>query len=81
MLLLFTKKDPLNKENYRPVSLLSLLSKVFERLLHKQIETVMSNKLSNKLSGFRKNYKTQYCLTCYRNGKWKIEVEKHTWQR
>ena len=33
------KKDPLNKENYRPVSLLSHMSKVFERLLHKQIET------------------------------------------
>ena len=32
------KKDPLNKENYRPVSLLSHMSKVFERLLYKQIE-------------------------------------------
>ena len=60
---IYKKKDPLNKENYRPVSLLSHMSKVFERLLHKQIETFMSNKLSNKLSGFRKNYKTQYCLT------------------
>ena len=39
------------------------MSKVFERLLYKQIETFMSNKLSVKLCGFRKNYNTQYCLT------------------
>ena len=47
----------------RPVSLLLHMSKVFERLLDKQIETFMSNKLSIKLYGFRKNYNTQYCLT------------------
>ena len=76
MLSLFTKKGPLNKENCRPVSLLSHMSKVFERLLHKQIETFMSNKLSNKLSGFRRNYNTQYCLTY--NAR---EMEKHTRQR
>ena len=75
MLFLFTKKDPLNKENYRPVSLLSHMSKVFERLLHKQIETFMSNKLSNKLSGFRKNYNTQYCLN-YMLEKWKNTLDK-----
>ena len=33
------QKDPLNKENYKPLSLLSLVSKVFERLLYKQIVT------------------------------------------
>ena len=75
MLSLFTKKDPLNKENYRPVSLLSHMSKVFERLLHKQIETFMSNKLSNKLFGFRKNYNTQYCLT-FMLDKWKDTLDK-----
>ena len=39
------------------------MSKVFERILYKQIETFIGNKLSTKLSGFRKNYNTQYCLT------------------
>ena len=72
---IYKKKDPLNKENYRPVSLLSHMSKVFERLLHKQVKTFMSNKLSNKLSGFRKNYNTQYCLT-YMLEKWKNTLEK-----
>ena len=32
------KKKVLNKDNYRPVSLLPYMSKVFEKLLHKQIE-------------------------------------------
>ena len=64
MFSLFTKrKDPLTKESYWPVTLLSHMPKVFERLLYKQIETFMNNKLSIKLSGFRKNYNTQYCLT------------------
>ena len=29
---IFKKKNPLNKENYRPVSILSRMSKVFERI-------------------------------------------------
>ena len=72
---LFTKKTPLNKENYRPVSLLSHMSKVFERLLYKQIEIFMNNKLSIKLSGLCKNYNTQYCLA-YMLEKWKSTLDK-----
>ena len=75
MFSLFTKKDPLNKENYRPVSLLSHMSKVLEILLHKQIETFMNNKLSIKLSYFRKNYSTQYYLT-HMLEKWKSTLDK-----
>ena len=39
----FKKKDPLKKENYRPVSILSAISKIFERLMQKQIEGYMEN--------------------------------------
>ena len=35
----------------------------------------MSNKLSNKPSGFRKNYNTQYCLI-YMLEKWKNTLDK-----
>ena len=38
------KKDPLNEEKSRFVSLLSHMYKVFDRLLYKQIETIVSNK-------------------------------------
>ena len=38
------KNAPLNRENYRPVSLLSHMPKVFERLPYKQVEAFTSNK-------------------------------------
>ena len=40
----FKKKDPLDKTNHRPVSVLPPVSKIFERLMQKQINT--KNKLS-----------------------------------
>ena len=36
------KLDPLQKENYRPVSLLLHISKIFERIIHKQITNYMA---------------------------------------
>ena len=45
----FKKEDPNNKANYRPISLLPIISKIFERVLFEQIE-----KFSPKLCGFRK---------------------------
>ena len=38
----------------RPVSILPHMSKVFERILYKQIYTFMSTKFSPYLCGFRK---------------------------
>ena len=57
----FFKKDDLDKEMYRLVSVLSHVSKVFERIMHQQIEDLMKDKLSNLSAGFRKNYSTQHC--------------------
>ena len=56
------KEDSLNKENYRPVSILPRLSKVFERILYKQIDSFMKNNFSFYLCGFRKNHNGQYSL-------------------
>ena len=57
------KKDGMNdKQNYRPVSTLSNISKVFEKLIYSQINTYMSDKLSKYLTGFRKNHNTQHAL-------------------
>ena len=58
----FKKNDDLEKENYRPVSVLPHMSKVFERIMYTQIESFMEYKLSELLTGFRKNRSTQYCL-------------------
>ena len=59
---IFKKEGSLNKENYRPISILSHLSKVFERILYKQIDSFMKNKFSPYLCGFRKNHTAQYSL-------------------
>ena len=43
---LYKREDPLKKENYRLVSLLPHVSKVFERIIYKQINIYMQDKLS-----------------------------------
>ena len=51
------------KDNYRPISILPSVSKVFERQMYNQIYSYMSKYLSPFLGGFRKDYSTQQCLT------------------
>ena len=46
----------------RFVSILSHVSKVFQRIMYMQIGTFMRDKLSKLLTGFRKNHSTQHCL-------------------
>ena len=62
---IFKKKDDLDKENYRPVSVLPHVSKVFERIMYHQINDYMKDKLSKQLTGFRKNHSTQHCFELY----------------
>ena len=56
------KKTALDKTNYRPVSVLSPVSKIFERLMQKQINEYIKNKLSPYLCGHRNGFSTQYAL-------------------
>ena len=56
------KDEPTNKENYRPVSVLPLLSKVFERLLYDQLSEYLEKFLNTLLCGFRKAHSTQHAL-------------------
>ena len=56
------KEDRLSKSNYRPVSILPTLSKVYEKLLHPQIYTFFNNIFSKFLCGYRKGHSTQHCL-------------------
>ena len=43
---IFKKDDPLKSKNYRPLSVLPVVSKVFERLSHKQISLPVEKYLS-----------------------------------
>ena len=56
------KDDFTDKNNYRPVSILSVTSKVFERLMYRDIACHIEKYLSSKLGGFRKGYSPQLSL-------------------
>ena len=58
----FKKGDRNSKENYRTVSILLNISKIFERYMFCQICSFMDPYLSEQQCGFRKGYSPQYCL-------------------
>ena len=59
---LFKKGVPFDKTNYQPVSFLSHISKVFERIIYNQINEYIEPFLSKVLTGLRKNHNTQHSL-------------------
>ena len=69
---IYKREDPELPENYRPISITGVLSKVFEKLLYKQInEYLIPQKLlSNTQFGFRTSYSTidaiLYCTEAFR---------------
>ena len=58
----FKKGDRLDKANYRPVSILSAPSKIFERLIFSQVNNFMDPKLSIYQCGFRQGTNAQNCI-------------------
>ena len=56
-----TKEQSLSK-NYRPVRLLPVISKLFEKTMYKQIMVYIETFLSPYLFGFRKRHCTEQCL-------------------
>ena len=71
----FKKEDELSKENYRPVSVLSHASKIFERIVFNQLNLLFESWFSSQLTGFRKNHSTQNALLNMIE-KWKQALEK-----
>ena len=58
---LFKKDDPTTVNNYRPISLLNSISKIFEKVIHQQLNSYL---LKNTLPygsqyGFRSNHSTE----------------------
>ena len=61
---IYKKNDKTKCENYRPISLLSNLSKIYERTMHTRIYNFLetSNALYKFQFGFRKKYSTNHAL-------------------
>jgi len=73
---IFKKNDPISAKNYRPVSVLPTVSKVFERIMQKQIVNFMNAYLSLYLCGYRKGFSTQTALLSLLE-KWKKCLDKN----
>jgi hypothetical protein len=57
-------KNPKESKDYRPVSILCVLGKILEKLVHKQVSEFLSenNLYAENQSGFRKGYSTKTAL-------------------
>ena len=59
---LFKAKDSLLSENYRPLSILPSISKVFEKVFNQQFYQYFTHILSDLLSAFGKKYGCEHVL-------------------
>ena len=69
------KDEPTDKENYRPVRILPLLLKIFERLIYDQLNEYLEQYLNSLLSGFREAHCTQHALFRLLQ-EWQNELDK-----
>jgi len=72
---IFKKLESIHKENYRPISVLPVVSKIFERIIDKQTNAYMEKYLSPYLCGYRKGYSCQHALLVMIE-KWKKSLDE-----
>ena len=72
---MFKTEDRLKKENYLTVSQLPCISNVFERLVYKQINNYVGNKLWRFKTRFWKSYGTQHSPITMLS-KWKNSLDQ-----
>ena len=69
------KKDKSDIENYRQISILPTLYKIYERCMCDQMHKYFGQILSKYLCGFRQGYNIQHCLQMMVE-KWKEALDK-----
>ena len=71
------KNDRLDMENYRPVSVQTIINKVFEKLLANQITAGFNERLSDYLTAYRKRHSCETTfLMLTENGRMQLIMEK-----
>ena len=70
----YKKKSKNSKDNYRPASILSSISKVYERCIYDQMEAYFETILSPNQCGFCKGFSAQHCLISLIE-KWKKSID------
>ena len=74
IILAHKKKSKLSKENYRPISILPNISKVYQRCLYDQVSDYFGDISSKYQCAFRKGYSAQHCLLVMIE-KWKQMID------
>ena len=69
-------EEKTNKNNYRPISMLPAVSKIFERIMETQLGFFVNKFLFKYMCGYRKGYNTQYALMALLE-KWKKTLDNH----
>ena len=70
----FKKGNRNQKDNYRPISILPVISKILEKLICRQLSNHFDNIFSKFQCGFRKGFSAQHCLF-WKWKKWKKAVD------
>ena len=71
----FTPRDLPEDQDYRPISVLSVVSRLFEKLVHEQLYSYIKDSLSKTQSGFKPGHSTESSLLNTAN-KWIINIDK-----
>ena len=72
----YKKEDNMNKKNFRPVSVLTGISKLYESVINDQLLEFFSVKFNDLVSAFRKGYSCQSLLIkCVDN--WKVALDNN----
>ena len=70
------KEDPSRAKNYRPVNVLPSVSKIFERILHRQVSSYVDQFLSTFMCGYREGFSAQHALLSLIE-RWKITLDQN----
>ena len=69
------KDSKSNPDNYRPISILSVIARTFEKLVHDQLSEFFKDSFYKFKSGFRQNHSTQTALLSNTN-EWFVNTDK-----
>ena len=67
-----SRSDP---DHYRPISVLSVIARLFEKIIHQQLYNYIKGSLSNTQSGFKSGYSTETSLLNTTN-RWILNIYK-----
>ena len=74
---MFKQGEPSDLNNYRPISVISVIAKVFERIIYDQLYNFLTNEdiISNHQSGFRSLHSTVTALL-EATGEWAFNIDR-----